>query len=41
MLKTSLKFLCWFGAILLILGLVSLRRVITGVGARRVEYEYG
>jgi hypothetical protein len=48
-LKTSLKFLCWFGAILLIYGLVSLRRVIAGVcavghpayHARCVEYACG
>jgi hypothetical protein len=33
MLKTSVKFLCWFGAMLLIFGLVSLRRVITRVCA--------
>jgi hypothetical protein len=32
-LKTSAKFLCWFGAMLLSFGLVFLRRVITGVCA--------
>jgi hypothetical protein len=49
MLKTSVKFLCWFGAMLLIFFLVSIRRVITGVcaaghlayQARCVEYECG
>jgi hypothetical protein len=49
MLKTSVKFLCWFGAMFLIFGLVSLRRVIAGIcavghpayGARRVECECG
>jgi hypothetical protein len=40
MLKTFVKFLCWFGAMLLIFGLVCLRRVITGVCAvRHIAYQ--
>jgi hypothetical protein len=30
-LKTSVKFFCWFGVMLLTFGLVSLRHVIPGV----------
>jgi hypothetical protein len=33
MLKTSVKFLCWFGFMLLIFGLVSVRHEIPGVYA--------